>query len=238
MLQTQKIKYEDGNIVLEGYLAIDTQYSGKRPGVLVFHDWSGRNEFADKKAEKLASMGYVGFAVDMYGEGKQGKTTEEKQALLMPILNDRAALRERTLAGLKTLKAIPEVNTDLLGAIGFCFGGLCALDFARSGADVKGVVSFHGLLNKPEHLPEKKIVAKILALHGFEDPLVPPEQVLAFEKEMTDADVDWQLYTYGRTKHAFTNPLAHDTSLGLIYNEIAEKRSMIAMANFFSEIFK
>lgn len=237
MLQTQKIKYQDDEIVLEGYCAIDGGKTGKRPAVIVVHDWSGRNEFADKKAEKLAELGYVGFALDMYGVGKLGKTNDEKMELMSPLVNDRAALRERILAGFEAVKKIPEVDASRIGVIGFCFGGLCALDLARSGADVKGVVSFHGLLKKPEDLASKKIIAKILACHGHEDPMVPPEQLAAFEKEMTDAQVDWQVHTYGNTKHAFTNPLAHDLGLGLIYNELAEKRSWIAMKNFFNEVF-
>lgn len=236
MLQTQKIKYQDGEIVLEGYYAIDNSKSGKRPAVIVVHDWSGRNEFADKKAEKLAELGYVGFALDLYGIGKLGKTTEEKQALMAPLANDRAALRERILAGYEAVKKLPEVDVSRIGVIGFCFGGLCALDLARSGADVKGVVTFHGLLSKPPHLASKKIVAKILATHGHDDPMVPPEQVLEFEKEMTEAKVDWQVHAFGHTQHAFTNPQAHDVGMGLIYNELAEKRSWRLMKDFFEEV--
>lgn len=237
MLETKKIKYQDGNIVLEGYSAIETSKSGKRPGIIVCHDWSGRNEFADKKAEKLAELGYVGFALDMYGIGKLGKTNDEKQALMSPLANDREALRERVRAGYEAIKQIPEVDVSKLAVIGFCFGGLCALDLARSGADLKATVSFHGLLGKAPHLSNKKMVSKILALHGHDDPMVPPEQVLAFEKEMTEAGVDWQVHVYGGTQHAFTNPLAHDNSLGLVYNGLAEKRSWQAMSNLFNEVF-
>lgn len=237
MLQTKKIEYRDGDVILEGYCAFDNRTSGKKPAVLVAHDWSGRNDFACQKAEKLAEMGYVGFALDMYGQGKTGKTTEEKMALMQPLISDRAALRKRILAAFETVDKLEFVNNAKIGAIGFCFGGLCALDLARSGAEVKGVVSFHGLLSAPENLPNKSIRAKILALHGHDDPMVQPDQVAAFQKEMTAASVDWQIHIYGNTKHAFTNPMANDQELGLIYNKLAEKRSWISMTNFFTEIF-
>lgn len=237
MLQTQKIKYQDGNVVLEGYYATDDSKSGKKAAIIVCHDWSGRNEFAEKKAEQLAELGYVGFALDMFGIGKLGKTTEEKSALITPLMSDRAVLRERVLAAFETVKKLPDVDTAKIGVIGFCFGGLCALDLARSGADVKGTVTFHALLNKPDHIADKKILSKVLVLHGHDDPMCTPDQVLTFEKEMTEAKVDWQLHVYGNTQHAFTNPSAHDQKLGLIYNELAAKRSWIAMKNFFAEIF-
>lgn len=237
MLQTEKIKYQDGNIVLEGYYAIETSQSGKRPGILVCHDWSGRNEFAEKKAEKLAELGYVGFALDMYGIGQLGKTNEEKMALMNPLMSNRSILRERVIAGFETLKTLPEVDQSKIAVIGFCFGGLCALDLARSGVNLKAAVSFHGLLNKPEQVTDKKILAKVLVLHGHDDPMVPPEKLLEFENEMTAYQVDWQVHAYGHTKHAFTNPQAHDNELGLVYNNLAEKRSWVAMKNLFTEVF-
>lgn len=237
MLQKQKIKYQDGNILLEGYCAIDTNIKGKRPAVLVAHDWSGRNEFADKRAERLAELGYVGFALDMYGNGKVGKTKEEKTELMNPLTSDRAALLARIQAAFDEVKKMPEVDTARMGAIGFCFGGLCALDLARSGADVKGVVSFHGALNKPEKMEDKKIVAKVLAIHGYDDPLVTADHVSHFEKEMTQQKVDWQLLVYGGTMHGFTNPLANDPGFGTVYSERADKRSWLAMKSFFEEVF-
>lgn len=237
MLQTQKIKYQDGDTVLEGYCAVDARFSGKRPVVIVAHDWSGCNEFVTNKAEQLAELGYVGFALDMYGMGKTGKTTEEKIALMSPLKNDRAALRARVLAALAVAKTLPNADSQQIGAIGFCFGGLCVLDLARSGADVKGIVSFHGLLMKPENLLDKKIIAKVLVLHGHDDPMVPPQQVLKFETEMTQQKVDWQVHVYSNTQHAFSNPAAHDASMGTIYNPVAAERSWVAMKNFFAEIF-
>lgn len=150
---------------------------------------------------------------------------------------DRGLLAERILSAFHTLKKIEQVDTHQIGAIGFCFGGLCVLDLARSGAEVTGVVSFHGLLSPPQMKSQHTIKAKVLALHGFDDPMVPPEQVLHFEQEMTKAKVDWQVHIYGSTKHAFTNPLAHDEQLGTVYNERADARSWQTMKNFFSEIF-
>ena len=228
--------YHDNEQELHGYLALDEK-KGKRPAVLVVHDWSGRNAFACKKAELLAEMGYVGFAVDMYGQARVGETLDEKKGLMEPLMNDRRLLRQRIQAGLDAVLTMSEVDHERVAVIGFCFGGLCALDLARHGASVAGVVSFHGLLNKPDELEHQAIQAKILVLHGYDDPMARPEQVASFCEEMTEYKVDWQLHGYGNTKHAFTNPSANDEELGTIYNPIAEKRSWLAMSNFLAEIF-
>lgn len=237
MLQTKKIEYHDGDTLLEGYYAYDDNFSGKKPAVLISHDWSGRNEFACKKAEKLAELGYVGFALDMYGKGKLPTTNDDKMKHITPFFEDRAMLLKRISTALDVVHQLEFVNPSKIGAIGFCFGGLCVLDLARSGADIKGVVSFHGLLSPSTVKNTKPMLAKVLVLHGHDDPMVPPEQVLAFENEMTERKADWQVHVYGNTKHAFTNPLANDSQLGLIYNTLAEKRSWVAMTNFFDEIF-
>lgn len=237
MLENKKIEYRDGEVVLEGYCVFDPKKAGKKPAVIVIHDWSGRNEFADKKAEKLAELGYVGFALDVFGKGKLGNTKEEKSELIGPFVQNRKLLQKRLFAAFETVKKLEMVDPTKIGAIGFCFGGLCVLDLARSGADVKGVVSFHGLLGAPE-LPKQAIKAKILALHGHDDPMVPPDQVLAFEKEMTEAKADWQVHVYGHAMHAFTNPLANDPGFGTVYNSLAEKRSWLQMQLFFEEIFQ
>ena len=237
MLKTQKIEYQDGDVTLEGYYAYDDSHKEKKPAIIISHDWSGKNEFAHHKAEKLAELGYVGFAIDMFGKGKMGKTKEEKSALIQPFIQDRGKLQQRILAGLTTAKNLPMVDTNQIGAIGFCFGGLCVLDLARSGADVKGVVSFHGLLFPPENMQNKTITAKVLALHGFDDPMVPHEQVIAFGNEMTKSKANWQLDMYGNTMHAFTNPEAHDHDFGTVYAKQADMRSWIAMKDFFAEVF-
>ncbi|MBI2784899.1 MAG: dienelactone hydrolase family protein [Legionella longbeachae] len=229
--------YHDEKQELNGFLAYDDSIAGPRPAVLVVHDWSGRNEFACEKAKLLAEMGYIGFALDMYGHAQIGTTTEEKQALMKPLLADQVLLRQRVQAGLAAVCSIPKVENKQVAIIGFCFGGLCALELARSGAELKGVVSFHGLLHKPGSLKSEPIKAKILALHGYDDPMVQPEQVHAFCQEMTEAKVDWEMQMYGRVQHAFTNPQAHDTQLGTIYNAVAARRSWQAMTDFLKEIF-
>jgi dienelactone hydrolase len=236
MLQTSKIEYVYDNVVLEGYCALDDSHKGSKPAVLVAPDWSGRNDFACQKAEQLAEMGYVGFALDMYGAGKSTNIDEEKQKLMKPLANDRALLRGRVLAAFHTVRSLEVVNGARIGIMGYCFGGMCALDLARSGAEIRGAVSFHGTLNAPD-LQTHPIHAKLLVLHGFEDPHAPPSQVSAFEKEMTDAGVDWQIHIYGHTQHAFTNPRAHDPKQGLVYNSLADRRSWISMRDFFLEVF-
>jgi dienelactone hydrolase len=237
MLQTSKIEYVQGDTVLEGYCVLDDSYRGSRPAVIVAPDWSGRNDFACQKAEQLAELGYVGFALDMYGQGKVADTKEERTAAIAPLMADRSLLAKRVLAAFDVVSKLEAVNTASIGAIGFCFGGLCVLDLARHGAPLRGVVSFHGLLNAPKDLPDKKIHARILVLHGHEDPMVPPAQVADFQNEMTAAGVDWQIDIYGHTRHAFTNPKQHDVASGLVYNNLADKRSWIAMRDFFNEIF-
>ena len=235
MIVTKKIEYYDGTTLLEGFYAYDETISEKRPGILVAHDWSGRNEFACQKAEKLAGLGYIGFAIDMYGKGKFGKTKDEKMALISPLMQDRKKLQNRISAAFETIKKIEGVASSKIGAIGFCFGGLCVLDLARSGADIKAVVSFHGLLNAPENLSPETIQSKILVLHGFDDPMVTPDHVIAFGQEMTHAKVDWELDIYGNTMHGFTNPEANDPDFGTVYHKQADERSWIAMKEFFKQ---
>ncbi|KTD71361.1 dienelactone hydrolase family protein [Legionella tucsonensis] len=235
-MHTSNYIYHDNEQELHGFVAYDKARAAPRPAVLVVHDWSGRNEFACNKAKLLAEMGYVGFAVDLYGDGQLGSTIEEKQALMNPLISNQVLLRRRMQAGLAAVCAMPEVDNKRVAIIGFCFGGLCALELARSGADLKGVVSFHGLLHQPGNLKSEPIKAKILALHGYDDPMVQPDKVHAFCKEMTEANVDWQMHMYGHIQHAFTNPLAHDTQLGTIYNAVAAQRSWETMISFLQEI--
>lgn len=236
MLVKKTLTYQDKDTVLEGYYVYDDAIKTKRPLVMVAHDWSGRNELSQAKADKLAELGYVGFALDMFGQGKTGETKEEKMALIKPLVEDRELLQRRILAAFQFAKQLEQVDSKKTAAIGFCFGGLCVLDLARSGADVNGVVSFHGLFSPPSY-PNKAIIAKVLVLHGHDDPMATPEQSLAFEKEMTDSNVDWQLHMYGKTMHAFTNPKANDAAFGTVYNACADKRSWLTMKNFLDEIF-
>lgn len=236
-MHSSNYEYSDGKQELQGFLAYDEMIDHPRPAVMVVHDWSGRNEFVCQKAQWFAEQGYLGFALDMYGHARIATSLEEKKQQIEPLMKDRGMLRNRMLAAFEALLARPEVDSQRIAVIGFCFGGLCALDLARSGANLKGAVSFHGLLQKPDTLQTKKILAKILVLHGYDDPMVSPEQVHSFCQEMTEEKVDWQVHMYGHVQHAFTNPMAHDAQLGTLYNEVASGRSWMAMAQFLREIF-
>jgi len=231
------VGYTDGDVLLEAFFAFDDSFSDRRPAVLINHAWGGRDDFVAEKAKKLAALGYFGFAVDMYGKGILGLSPEENAKLMQPLMDDRAMLQQRMKAALYAVRLLPWVDDSKIAAIGFCFGGLCSLDLARTGADLKGVVSFHGLLDAPDNTQGNAIKAKVLALHGHDDPMVSSEQVLAFEQEMTKAGADWQLHTYGNTMHAFTNPVANDPAFGTVYQSDADRRSWIAMENFLSEVF-
>jgi dienelactone hydrolase len=237
-MYTQTHIYHHAEQALHGHVAFDDTHHNPRPAVLVFHDWSGRNAFAIQQAEQLAHMGYIGFAVDLYGNGRVADTLEEKQDLMTPLASNREHLLERITASFTNLLAFPEVDTTRVAAIGFCFGGLCALDLARSDADLSAAVSFHGILNRADTQPITPIQTKILALHGYNDPMVPPEQVQAFCQEMTEAKADWQIDMYGKTQHAFTNPEANDEALGTIYSARASHRAFQAMTNFLKDAFE
>lgn len=229
--------YSLGDTQFRGYLVMPAHDTKPKPAVLVFHDWSGCNPFAHKKAKFLASLGYVALAVDMYGEGRQGTTTDEKMALMQPLMEDRTLLVNRARAAFDALLAMPEVDQHRIAAVGFCFGGLCALDLARSGIEsLLGAVSFHGLLQQPEVKTQPHPSTKILVLHGYDDPMVKPEAVQAFCEEMRAAGMEWQLHMYGKTQHAFSNPDANDAAMGTIYNPVAEQRSMQSMVNFLQSI--
>lgn len=236
-LHRSKPIYFHGEQRLEGYVAYDASHQERRPVVLVVHDWSGRNEFACQKADMLAGLGYVGFAVDMYGDARTGDTVEQKTALMQEVTRDRGFLRARIEAALHAAAELDYVDMRQVVVIGFCFGGLCALELARSGANIRGVVSFHGLLDKAPDLDNHPITAKLLILHGYNDPMVSPEQVNVFCDEMTAAGVDWQVHMYGQILHAFTNPAAHDEKLGTVYNARAEYRAIQSMTNFLKELF-
>ena len=236
-MHTETHIYHHNEQALHGHLAYDNKTQKKRPGVLVFHDWSGCNDFAKKQAESLAKMGYVGFAADLYGDGRVGKIVDEKKALMTPLIEDRAYLLTRIKSAFDALCALPEVDNTQIAAIGFCFGGLCALDLARSGAALSGLVSFHGILSREDKTPIIPIQSKLLVLHGYNDPMVPPEQVQTFCEEMTEANADWQLHMYGQTFHSFTNPEANDPVLGTKYNPLTSHRAFQSMTNFLTDLF-
>jgi dienelactone hydrolase len=236
---TKSVEYDFGGSTYEGYVAYDDGISGQRPGVLVIHEWWGVNDYVKHRCEQLAALGYVAFAPDIYGKGKRASTMDEARALVMPLYGDVPTLRARATAGLEELKKQPLCDANKIAVMGYCFGGKTALELARSGAPMLGVVSFHGGLATPNPEDAKKIHGKVLVLHGADDPNVKPEEVAAFETEMRNAGVDWQLVKYGGAVHAFTNPAAgNDPSKGMAYNERADKRSWEAMRQFFAEIFK
>lgn len=238
-VQTKTFEYKDGDTVLEGYIAYDDAVTGKRPGILVVHDWMGFGPFANQKTEELAKLGYTALAVDIYGKGVRPKNTDEAGAQATLYKSDRALLRKRIIAGYEALKSEATVDVNKIAVMGFCFGGTTSLELARSGAPIVGVVSFHGGLNTPTPMDAKNIKAKVLALHGADDPYVPAAEVEAFEKEMNDGKVDWQLVKYSGAVHSFTNPAAgNDNSKGAAYNANADKRSWAAMKSFFEEVFK
>jgi dienelactone hydrolase len=234
---TQALDYSDGDTELEAYMAFE-EAGTQKPLVLIAHDWTGRREFATQAAERIAVMGYVGLALDMYGKGVFGADgdTDGNAALMGPFAEDRGLLRQRIRAALVAGRNIPQVDPTRVAAMGYCFGGMCVLELARSGADVLGVVSIHGILAAGEALNED-IKAKVLCLHGHDDPMVPPEQVLAFEAEMTAAGADWQVHVYGSTMHAFTNPAANSPDFGTVYSATAEERSYRSLENFLAELF-
>jgi dienelactone hydrolase len=236
-LQNRLIEYRDGDTVLEGRIAWDDSVEGTRPGVLVSHAWGGRSDFEDGKADDLARLGYAAMALDLYGKGIRGNGPEENAALMQPFLDDRAMLQQRLLLSLSTLREQEEVDASRVAAIGFCFGGLCVLDIARTGEDLAGVASVHGLFGAPGNTEGNSIRAKVLALHGWSDPMAPPEAVDALAAEMTAMGADWQLHAYGNTMHAFTNPAANDAAMGTVYDANADRRSWQAMTNFLEELF-
>lgn len=236
-IRTRTIDYEDGGAPLEGELAWDDARTGPRPGVLIAHAWRGRGEFDSRKAHGLAALGYAGFALDLYGKGVRGGSIEQNRALMQPFMDDRALLQRRMLAALDCLRAQPEVDSSRTGAIGFCFGGLCVLDLARSGADITGVVSFHGLLRPPGNTASNTIRARVLVLHGWDDPMATPGELVALGNELTSMRADWQIHAFGNAMHAFTNPQANDPDFGTVYQPDADRRSWQLMRAFFDELF-
>ena len=231
------VEYRHGDTVLEGYLAQDTAVEGKRPGILVVHEWKGLNDYAKRRADQLAEMGYVAFAADMYGKGVRAKDHEEAGQLSGIYRGNRLLMRGRIKAALTALLAQPGVDPQKIGAIGYCFGGMAALELARSGADVKGVVGFHAPLDTPVPARRGSVKAKVLVLNGADDSFVS-SGVPDFEKEMKEAGVDYRLIQYPGAVHGFTVPEAgNDSSTGVAYNAEADQKSWEEMKRFFAELF-
>ena len=237
-VKTQTVEYRDGDTVLEGYLTYDDSKSDVRPGILVIHQWMGLTAYEKKRCEMLAELGYVAFAADIYGKGVRPSSPAEAGPLAGKYKGDLALLRRRASLGLEQLKAVKQCNTSKIAAIGYCFGGTTVLELARSGAEIAGVVSFHGALGTSMPAQPKAVHAQILALHGADDPFVPAEEVAKFQKEMKEAQCDWEFVAYSGAVHAFTQwGAGNDNSKGAAYNEKADHRSWKAMQDFFAELF-
>jgi len=237
-VRTEAVAYQDGDAVLEGYLAYDDASPHPRPGVLVVHEWKGLNAYAKRRAEQLAELGYLAFAVDMYGKGIRATDHEEAAKLSGVYRSDRQLMRRRILAGFEELKRHPLTDGSRIAAIGYCFGGTAVLELARSGADLVGVVSFHGGLSTPNPADAANIKGRVLVLHGADDQFVTPEEVAAFESEMRQAGVRYRLIKYPGAVHSFTIPEAgNDPSTGMAYNAEADKRSWEEMQSFLRDVF-
>ncbi len=230
-------EYQHDGLEMDAYLVAPTA-AGPHPAVLIAHAWGGRHPFEEERARALAELGYVGIAIDLYGKGNRGNSQEENAALMQPLLDDRELLQARLQAALAAARLQPEVDGERVAAIGYCFGGLCVLDLARSGTDVQGVASFHGLFNAPENAgPPSRITAKVLVLHGYDDPMAPPQAMVELASELTEAGADWQIHAYGHTLHSFSKPGADDPSMGIAYNADAERRSWASLQAFLMELF-
>jgi dienelactone hydrolase len=228
----QAVRYECGGKTYESLAVWDDAASGRRPAVLVTPTFMGRTAFEESKAEALAALGYVGFAVDILGVDVRPQSFDEAGAAMQAVNADRAGLAAMMRAALADVRGLEPVDAAKVAAIGFCFGGKCVLDLARSGADVAGVVAFHGLFDAPAIPTAETISAKVLALHGWDDPLAKPEEVVAFAAEMTAKKADWQLHAYGHAEHGFTN-----YNRPQMYRPDADRRSWQAMRNFLEELF-
>lgn len=244
MANQEMIRYVIDDQEFTGQLFYPPSSRRKHPLILVAPAWRGLDQFAKDKAQQITDLGYLGFAIDVYGQGKEVNTDEEAAALMMPLFKDRALLQKRVKAAFETIRYHPAVESSKIGGIGFCFGGLAIIELLRSGVDIRGVVSFHAVLGNKMGDQQAQTISiaqdikgSLLMLQGFDDPLVSNEDVLAIEKEMTKANVDWQFYMYGHAAHAFTNPEANDPNKGLIFNPEANRRSWQAMCDFFQEVF-
>jgi len=237
-MKTESIEYQDGTVTLRGFLAYDDRKSGKRPGVLIMPEAFGLGTQAKERAERLAALGYVALAGDPYGNGLEVNDLQEAIKRAGALREDPAKFRQRARVALDKLASLPQVDPNRLAAIGYCMGGTFALELARDGAPLKGIVSFHGGLETQRPAASHQVKAKILVCTGADDPFVPVAQVNALAEELTKAGVDWQIISYGGTVHSFTNPEAGKVGMaGIAYNKAADERSWKAMTAFFEEIF-
>jgi len=237
-IQAKTVEYKCNDVILEGYLAYNDALKERAPGVLIVHEWRGIGEYEKMRAEEIASLGYVALVIDIYGKGIRPKDDQEAAKQTAFYRANRPLMRQRALAGLNEIRKLNFVDPARIAIMGYCFGGTVSLELARSGADLKGAVSFHGSLETPFPQETKNLKAKILVLHGADDPTVPAEQISTFMNEMRSAKADWQMVYYGNAVHRFSNPGAGKNSAsGFAYNHEADMRSWEAMKSFFKEIF-
>ncbi|MCP3164609.1 dienelactone hydrolase family protein [Myxococcus qinghaiensis] len=239
MEQGEFVDYREGGTDCEAYVSWDKGSEARRPCVLLAHAWDGLNAPIREKADELAALGYVAFALDVYGKGVRGGVADDNSRLMAPFMEDRALLRRRLVAAFEAALNHPRVDPERVAIIGYCFGGLCALDLARSAVPgLKAAVSFHGVLTPPQLGPQAPISAKVLILHGWEDPTGSSSDVLAVARELTEAGADWQLHAHGHAMHAFTYPGLNNPQAGLQYHPAAARRSWAAMRAFLDEVFE
>jgi dienelactone hydrolase len=234
-LEVRQHFYRDADIEFDG--AIVSPDQRPRPAVLVIHGWEGRSAAQDRVALRLAARGYSAFCVDLYGNGRRGSTPDECNALMTPLLSDRSLLRQRLAHVVSSAATLPEVEASRMAAIGFCFGGLCALDLARINAPLRAVASFHGMLTAPVSASQATIGTKVIVFHGWDDPMAPPHDVLTLATELTAARADWQLHAYGGTMHAFMAEGLDAPEQGLQYHARSARRAWSALEAHLEEAF-
>lgn len=234
-MHTTTVSYQDDGVDLEGFVAYPT---GKNlPLVILCHAWRGRDDFICEKAQAIAKLGYVGFALDMYGKGVLGKSKEQNISLKKPFIENRYLLQNRVLKAFEVACNLSYIDKTQVAVLGFGFGGICALDLARSGINLRGTVSIYGHFDPPPVPLIKPIQGKILILHGYNDPITPQNELDRFEKELNDLKIDWQAHIYGNTMHAFSTPGANDPDSGILYNSASAKRAWVSVCSFLDEIF-
>jgi dienelactone hydrolase len=237
-VQTKELTYKEGGTELQGFVAFDDAAKGKRPGVLIVHEWWGHNEHARNQAKRLAKEGFVAFALDMYGKGKLAKHPEEAQAFMTEAKKDAAKQKARFMAALEMLKKQPNVDPEKIGAVGYCFGGGVVLDMARAGVDLDAVVSIHGALGTDKPAKKGAVKPQVVVLTGADDPMIGKDQVDAFKKEMDAAGAKYEVVAYPHAQHSFTNPDADKAGVqGLAYNAEADKKSFDEMVKAFKKAF-
>ncbi len=240
-IHSEIINYHIAGESFQGYISYDDAIVGKRPGILVVHEWWGHNAYARKRADMLAKMGYTAFALDMYGTGKLAEHPADAQKFMQAAIADFKTTENRFNVALQLLKKQATVQANKIAAIGYCFGGGTVLHMARAGADLAGVVSFHGSVSTTTRAKPKLVKAKILVFNGADDPFVTPEQIVSLKQEMKDAEADLEFYNYPSVKHSFTNPdadkIAKQFNMPLAYNAIADKDSWQRMQIFLKQIF-